>query len=411
MRYLVFHLRRYLCAPQVAWGTSHMPTLKLTKPLIDDLRPQATDQVYWDQSLRGFGLKVTPAGRKVFIVMYRTTDDRRLRKYTLGPYGVMTLISARTAAQKVLLARLDGQDPAAEKQARRRRPVGLEIGAVIQQYKLEYLEPREIGLETVRILNRIVLPLWKGRQISSINRTDVRDCIEAIVQRGALAMAGRALTVIRAFFNWCIGRGIVETSPCRGLIPPSSGRSRDRVLSDDELAAVLRTGMTLPDPYGPIVMFLALTGQRRSEVAGMRWEELDLDKNLWTIPARRTKTRRGHVVHLTPQMKALLPDRDEEQPLAFASAQGKTFQYFSAMKKRHDAASGVKDWVLHDLRRTVATGMAALGVAPHVADKILNHQSGAISGIVAVYQRHEFMNERKAAIELWSTHVDTITSR
>jgi hypothetical protein len=254
-----------------------MPTLKLTKSLIDDLKPQATDQVYWDQDLQGFGLKVTPAGRKVFIVMYRTTDDqRRLRKYTLGPYGIMTLISARTAAQKVHLARLDGQDPAGEKQSRRRRPASLEIGAVIQKYKLEYLEPREIGLETVRILDRIVLIQWKGRQITGISRADVRDCIEAIMQRGALSMAGRALTVIRAFFNWCVGRGLVETSPCTGLIPPPAGRPRDRVLSDDELAAVLQTTLSLPDPYGPIVMFLALTGQRRSEVTNMRWDELEV---------------------------------------------------------------------------------------------------------------------------------------
>ena len=128
--------------------------------------------------------------------MYPTIDGQHLRKYTLGPYGVMTLISARTAAQKVLLARLDGQDPAAEKQSRRKRPVGLEIGEVVQQYKLEYLEPREIGLETVRILDRIVLPVWKGHQITGISRGDVRDCIETIMQRGAFAMAGRALTVI-----------------------------------------------------------------------------------------------------------------------------------------------------------------------------------------------------------------------
>ena len=102
--------------------------------------------------------------------MYPTIDGQHLRKYTLGPYGVRTLISARTAAQKVLLARLDGQDPAAEKQSRRKRPVGLEIGEVVQQYKLEYLEPREIGLETVRILDRIVLPVWKGHQITGISR-------------------------------------------------------------------------------------------------------------------------------------------------------------------------------------------------------------------------------------------------
>ena len=108
----------------------------------------------------------------------------------------MTLISARTAAQRILLARLDGQDPAAEKQSRRKRPVGLEVGAVVQPYKLEYRELREIGLETVSIPDRIMLPAWKGRQITGISRADVRDCIETIMQRGAFAKAVRALTVM-----------------------------------------------------------------------------------------------------------------------------------------------------------------------------------------------------------------------
>jgi integrase len=386
-----------------------MPSLKLTKPVIDDLRPKGSDQVYWDKTLSGFGLKVTPAGRKVFIVMYRTTDSqRRLRKYTLGPYGVMTLPMARAAAQKIMLARLGGEDPAAEKQSKRKRPAGLSIGEIIKQYKAEYLEPRQVGRETSRVLERIVLAQWTGRQITEITRKDIRECIEDIIRRGAVAMAGRAFKVIRALFNWCVGRGLLETSPCAGLTPPPSGRPRDRVLSDDELGRVLRAAMTMPDPYGPIVMLLAMTGQRRSEVAHMRWEELALEKGIWTIPGRRTKTRRTHVIHLTPQMLALLPDREDLQPLVFPSVNGKPYRYFSAIKRRHDAASGVMDWVLHDLRRTVATGMAGLGVAPHVADKILNHQGGAISGIAAVYQRFEFLAERQSALEIWSQHIDAM---
>jgi integrase len=386
-----------------------MPTLKLTKSVIDGLRPKATDQVYWDDALRGFGLKVTPAGRKVFIVMYRTVDGRKLlRKYTLGPYGVLTLHSARMAAQKILLARLDGQDPAATKQASRRRPSGLRLEDVIVQYKTDYLEPRDVGGETRRVLERIMLARWKGRQITEIRRADIRDCIDSIIQRGAIAMAARAFRVIRAMFNWCVGRGLIETSPCAGLAPPPSGRPRDRVLSDDELATVLRTATSIPGHYGSIVKMLALTGQRRSEVANMRWEELDLEKGLWILPAKRTKARRVHAVHLTPQMLALLPERVEGQSLVFGSPSGKPFQAFSEMKKRHDKASGISDWVIHDLRRTAASGMAALGVAPHIADKILNHQSGTISGIAAVYQRHEFMAERKAATELWSRHVEAM---
>ena len=308
----MFQLRGYLCEPQVTWGPMKMPTIKLTKSVIDDLKASAADRVYWDQTLRGFGLKVTPAGRKVFIVMYRTTDSRKLlRKYTLGPYGVLTLFSARAAAQKILLARLDGQDPAAAKQASRRRTEGLTIEETIARYKTEYLEPRAVGGETIRVLQRIMLTQWKGRQITDIRRADIRDCIEAIIQRGAIAMAARAFTVVRAFFNWCVGRGLIENSPCVGLMPAPAGRPRDRVLSDNELATVLRTAIELPGQYGPIVMMLALTGQRRSEVAEMRWEELDLERGIWTIPAKRTKNRRAHAVHLTPPMLSLLPDREE----------------------------------------------------------------------------------------------------
>lgn len=174
---------------------------------------------------------------------------------------------------------------------------------------------------------------------------------------------------------------------------------------------VLRTALELDPTYGMIVKMLALTGQRRSEVAGMQWAELDLEKGVWTIPSRRTKTRRSHAVHLTPQMTALFPDPQDGQPLVFPSARGKTFQAFSNLKKALDTASGVKGWVLHDLRRTVASGMAALGVPPHVADKVLNHQSGTISGIVAVYQRHEFLAERKLALELWSQHVENLVPK
>ena len=224
-----------------------MPTLKLTKSVIDDLKPSATDQVYWDQTLRGFDLKVTPAGRKVFIVMYRTTDSRRLLpKYTLGPYGVLTLFSVRAAAQKILLARLDGQDPAAAKQASRRRPAGLRLEEVIAQYRTDYLEPRGVGGETLRILKRIMLTEWRGRQNTDISHADIRECIDSIMQRGAVAMAARAFRVVRAMFNWCVGSRLTETSPCVGLVPPLTGRPRERVLTDDELAVVLGSAWRRP---------------------------------------------------------------------------------------------------------------------------------------------------------------------
>ena len=151
-------------------------------------------------------------------------------------------------------------------------------------------EPRHVGRETQRILQRIVLARCGERQITGISRSDIRECIDEIIARGAVAMAGRALKVIRALFRWCVGRGLIEASPCVGLVPPPARRPRDRVLSDEELARVLRAALVLPEPFGAIVKMLALTGQRRSEVANMDWDELDMEKGIWTIPgaARRT---------------------------------------------------------------------------------------------------------------------------
>jgi integrase len=161
-------------------------------------------------------------------------------------------------------------------------------------------------------------------------------------------------------------------------------------------------------PYGGIVEFLALTGQRREEVAGLRWEELVLDRRVWTIPKSRTKNAKAHMVHLSPQALAVLARTETKGPLVFTLQGSKRFQDFTHAKRRLDQLSGATGWRLHDLRRTCVSGMARLGVAPHIADKILNHQSGAISGVAAVYQRHDFLAERRAALDEWGAHVDRI---
>jgi integrase len=157
-------------------------------------------------------------------------------------------------------------------------------------------------------------------------------------------------------------------------------------------------------PYGGIVALLALTGQRREEVAQMRWDELCPAWRTWTIPGGRAKNGRPHVVHLSDPARAVLEGRPRLGPFVFAVG-GRPIQSFSQAKRELDEVSGVKTWRLHDLRRTAVSGMARLGVAPHVADKILNHASGAISGVAAAYQRHEFMAERKEALERWGEHV------
>ena len=202
-----------------------------------------------------------------------------------------------------------------------------------------------------------------------------------------------------------MGRAVLDRSPAEGVPLPAKEVARDRILDDRELANVILAARKIGGPYGSIVELLALTGQRREEVAGLHRDEFDLAQRIWTIPRARTKNAKAHIVHLSKQALAVLERADHCGPLVLSPLGTKTFQNFSHAKRLLDQLSGVTGWRLHDLRRTCVSGMARLGVAPHVADKILNHQSGTISGVAAVYQRHEFLAERRAALNRWGAHV------
>jgi integrase len=223
-------------------------------------------------------------------------------------------------------------------------------------------------------------------------------------------MANRVLAVVRKFFNWCIARGVLEISPCAGVALPTREQSRHRILVDEELRAVILASRAIGFPFGSIVEFLAVTGQRRDEVGRMAWDHVDLDRRLWAIPHEHSKNRKPHIVHLSDEAVSLLQQVPRTGKLIFTTGGETLFQGYSKAKKRLDHTSGVSGWTLHDLRRTVVSGMARLGIAPHVADKILNHQSGTISGVAAVYQRHEFLNERKDALCQWGQYIAELTS-
>jgi integrase len=211
--------------------------------------------------------------------------------------------------------------------------------------------------------------------------------------------------VVKAFFGWCVGRAVLDVSPAKELAAPARERPRDRVLKDDELARIIKAARQVDGPYAGIVELLALTGQRREEVAQLTWDEVDVANQTWTLPTSRTKNGRRHIVHLSKEAIAVLMRTPEPGRFVFSLTGTKPFQSFSAAKRELDKLSSVSSWRLHDLRRTCVSGMTRLGVAPHVADKVLNHQSGTISGVAAVYQRHEFLTERKDALERWGAHV------
>jgi integrase len=386
-----------------------MPRIRLTKSAIDALPTPKSDEVYWDAGCPGFGVKVTPKGRKVFIVLYRTGGaGSTLRKYTIGPYGRVTLHQARVAAQKVFTAKLEGRDPAAEKRAARRRIVADRVEDLLETFILQRLSQNRSGCEIARLLRREIGKTWAGRSIHEITKRDVVDLVTAIEQRGTPIAANKALKVTKTFLRWCVGRAVLDQSPAEGVPLPSREVARDRVLDDNELTQVILAARKIGGPYGGIVEFLALTGQRREEVARLKWDELDLGHRVWTLPKSRTKNAKAHLVHLSEQAMAVLTHAAQRGPYVFSVLGTKPFPGFSRAKRQLDQLSGVAGWRLHDLRRTCVSGMARLGIAPHVADKILNHQSGAISGVAAVYQRHEFLSQRQEALETWGAHVARI---
>jgi integrase len=386
-----------------------MPRMRLTKGAIDALPTPASDVVYWDASCPGFGVKVTPKGRKVFVVLYRTGGaGSKLRKYTIGPYGRVTLHQARAAAQKVFAARLDGRDPAAEKREAKRRIVADRVQDLLETFITQRLSQNRSAVEISRLLRREVGNPWAGSSIHAITKRDVVEVISAIEQRGAPSAANKTLKSLKTFLRWCVGRAVLEQSPAEGVPLPAKEVARDRVLDDKELAKIILAARKIGGPYGGIVELLALTGQRREEVARLTWDELDLAQRVWTIPKSRTKNAKSHVVHLSNESAAVLKRADRRGALVFSPLGGKPFRNFGRAKRSLDQRSGVTGWRLHDLRRTCVSGMARLGVAPHVADKILNHQSGTISGVAAVYQRHAFLAERRAGLDLWGAHVSQI---
>src|SRR5882672_3493349 len=211
-----------------------MPRIKLTKNSIDTLPTPQTDVVYWDAGCPGFGVKVTPKGRKVFIVLYRTGGaGSHLRKYTIGPYGRVTLHQARVAAQRVFAAKLEGRDPAAEKREAKRRVVADRVDDLLENFIAQRLSKNRSVAEISRLLRREVGKPWAGRSIHEITKRDVVEVVSSIEQRGAPVAANKALKWMMTFLRWCVGRAVLDQSPAVGVPLPKKEFSRDRVLTDE----------------------------------------------------------------------------------------------------------------------------------------------------------------------------------
>jgi integrase len=399
-----------------------------------------------DGLMTGLYFVIQPSGARSWAVRYRAAGAPK--KLTLGTYPALGLDDARTEAQAALLAAKRGADPAAAKAEHKRAERSgetadrLGFDAVARRYLSRDAKKNRSWLETARLLGLKpgaegsedpktfvsipggIVADWADRMISEIKRGEIIERLDAIVDRGAPIAANRTLAALRRLFNWTVERGLLEVSPCSAVKAPSPEISRDRVLSDDEVRWAWQAAGGMGYPFGPIVKLLLLTGQRRDEVAGM--SEHELDGAVWTIPGARAKNRQQHAVPLAPTSVAIIgtaPKIKGAAKLVFTTTGESAVSGWSRAKANLDAAmtqiarkeTGDADltipaWTLHDLRRTAASGMARLGIAVHVVEKLLNHRSGTIKGVAAVYNRHSYWDERVAAAGAWASYLDHLVS-
>jgi len=380
--------------------------VKLTMRYVENVKPPKHGRLsIWDRSLPGFGLRISDKGRKSWVVMYR--HEGRQCRMTIGTYPVFSLAEAREQARSVMRDVELGLDPRAQEEETT-SPLLLDV---IEQLIAIYARPRNRSWkEAERTLRVNAAPYLGNRPISEFSKLDISKVLDAHVARGVPMVGNRTLAHMRKLFNWCVDRGLLESSPANGVKAPAKEVARDRVLTDDEIKRVWKACDEECWPFGPLYKLLLLTGQRRGEAARMKWS--DVREGIWTIPAEHSKNGRAHKVPLSPQAVEVLEGLPQiaSQELVFSTNGRTPVSGFTVVKKRIDDLSGVSDWRVHDLRRTAASGMARLGVAPHVVEKILNHTSGTISGVAAVYNRYGYEEEKRDALCLWAAKLDILSS-
>jgi integrase len=298
-----------------------------------------------------------------------------------------------------------GEDPAGDRRDRRDRDRNT-MRALVDEYlaaKRKEVRPKTFN-EVERYLTGTYFRPLHGMPVDTITRHDVARRVVVIARESGNATARESRGALSTFFVWCLRMGLCDANPVNDSVKPAEIKPRERVLSNDELANLWRAAGD--DEYGKIVRLLVLTGCRRAEIGDMAWGELDLDRGTWTIPASRSKNGRQHVLPLMPAMLDIIksvPRMVSREQLFGQRSHG--FTNWTLPKPVLDERSGVVDWTIHDIRRTVATRMNDIGIAPHIVEAVLNHQSGSRRGVAGVYNRSLYEREVRNALAQWEDHV------
>ena len=390
--------------------------MKLTQRRIETLECPAgkKDALVFDDEQRGLGVRVTKGGGKTYLAQYTIAGSKC--RIPLGSCRAISLAAAREAVQAILGDVAKGRDPAAERKRAAREAKekaeaeALTLGVLIDRWEAGHLagkRPR-YAAEAPRAV-RFAFKKHLTAPATDLTPKAVKATLHAIVDDGKKAIAQLTGAYGRACYGWAIGKDLLVENPFARL-KLDAVASRERVLSDEELVAVWDATKG-PGAYNAIVRMLILTGQRREEVAGMTRREIAADLSTWTIPANRTKNGVAHIVPLSPQTQAIIRSTHRtsmaDGEFVFRGRAG-AFNGFGKAKTALDEDSGVADWRLHDLRRSMATGLQKLGVRLEVTEAVLNHVSGSRAGIVGVYQRHEWADEKRAALKAWGEHIAVI---
>jgi len=391
--------------------------MKLTLNRIDGLKcPEGKrDMLVFDDEQRGLGVRVTASGGKTYLAQYGWHGQKR--RIPLGSCSALSLAKARDAVRAIMGDVASGIDPATERKKAKAHEA-LTLAALLSDWQALHLAGKRpsYAAEAVRAL-RNAFSRYLDLPAADLDRARCVKAIDKLARNGHAAMAARTAAYGKAAYGWAVKRGALSENPFVNL-PVAPTAKRERVLSDDELAATWRA-TDGPGPFNGIVRLLLLTGQRRDEVAGMTWAKLAADFSTWTIPASRAKNGTTHIVPLSapaqdllrvvPRFGAHKADGFAQSglELVFPGLRG-PFNGWGKAKAALDAKSGVTSWRLHDLRRSVATGLQRLGVRLEVTEQVLNHVSGSRAGIVGIYQRHDFANGKCAALEAWGSHVEAI---
>jgi integrase len=419
----------------------------LTDLQIEKLAKPSARREIPDGKIGGLYLVVQPSGAKSWALRYRAAGTPK--KFTIGPYPAIGLSAARKRAQKALAEVVDGVDPSAQKKAAREAEKAANSTAdrvenVVDAYVNDYLAKKakpSWAKEAERLLRVEVVPTLGKKRLSDLTDDDIHKLLKEIAKRAPIT-ANRTFAVFRKLCHWAMSRDggkLIKTSPCDGVEMPTAERPRDRVLDDAEIKLAWQAFESIGWPFGPIGKLLLLTGARRDEVASMEWRELDLEAGVWRIPKERTKNKRAHEVPLSAATVDILkglphvepkrgPDGKVRPALVFSTTGATAVSGFSRAKDAIDAAITERlqeeakdrgddpeeirapDWVIHDLRRTVATNLQKLGVRLEVTEAVLNHVSGSRAGIVGIYQRHEWAPEKCQALDAWARRLEAIVS-